>query len=161
MDAEADRTIPRRFRFNLLFLFALTTFAAIGSCVCVTVARKIELKSVTPAEANEAFAATVSVVRVPDSARNVDVFARFQRGHAAFDIAELDFLEFARNRSWKIETLSLKPNVPTSYQLEGHLPGWPEDAQHVLYFTNSSHRGGWTVMYDRGRHRAYVFFAPR
>jgi hypothetical protein len=125
------------------------------------VTRRIEGRGTTAEVANEAFGRTACILRLPIKARNVDFYARFQSGIASFDVSEADFLDWAKSYPWELSEIHLSGKVPASWELHYHLDGWPEDVRHVWYYSNVSHRGGWTVMYDRDGGRAYVIFSPR
>jgi hypothetical protein len=120
-----------------------------------------EGRGATAEQANEAFTHTANILHVPPTARNVDYFARFQGGTAAFDVSETEFLAWSKRFPWKLTERTIDQDFPLSWQLRGFEDDWPQDVRRVLYFSNSSHRGGWTVMYDRDHQRAYVCFSPR
>ena len=158
---EYPTTRRRPIQITIGFLLALTASCGWMTCVARMVTRRIEGQGASATVANEAFGQTACVLRLPDQSHNVDFEAYFQSGNAAFDIAEAEFLMWAREYPWKLSEINLSGKVPASWELHDHLDGWPEDVCRVWYFSNSSHRGGWTVMYDRDRRRAYVIFAPR
>jgi hypothetical protein len=151
----------RPVQYTVGFLLLLTTFCAFSTCAGRLVFRKIEARGDTGQEANAAFDATVSVMRVPESARNVDYLAYFQGGTASFDLPESEFLDWANSREWKLAEVNLSGATPSSWQLVGFSQDVPEDVRRAWHYSSMSHRGGWSVMYDRDRGRGYVEFAPR
>jgi len=161
VNAYVPATNRKPIKFTIASLLVLTSVCAISMGIGRLVFRQIEAQGVSAEAANSAFAETICVLRVPESASNVDVQAGFQSGIAAFDVSEAEFLAWAREHTWKLSEVNLSGTQPASWELHFLYDDWPEDVRHIWYFSNSSHRGGWTVMYDRDRRRGYVGFAPR
>jgi hypothetical protein len=159
MEAYPPSTGRKPIQFTIGALLALTTACAFSTCLGRLVFRTIEGRAASAKAANEAFAETMCVLRVPESSDKVDFYARFQSGNASFDVSESEFLAWAKKYPWKLLEFNLSGETPATWG--GVEWGWPQDAGRVWYFSNSSHRGGWNVMYDRDRQRAYVAFSPR
>jgi hypothetical protein len=122
---------------------------------------RYEGRGATAEQANEAFQHTVNSLRIPPTARNVDYEARFQTSSVTFDVTEDEFLTWGKQFPWKLTEVTIDIERPASWQVRGYREGWPEDVRRVWHYSNSSHRGGWSVMFDRDRNRAYVAFSPR
>jgi hypothetical protein len=161
VDAYSPATRRKPVQFTIGALLVLTAACGFSTCVGRLVSRQIEARGATAVAANSAFAETICILRVPESARNVDFVANFQSGTAAFDVSEADFLVWAKEHSWNLSEVKLAGTTPASWEWRGFDEEWPQDVRRIWYFSNSSHRGGWAVMYDRDRQRAYVRFAAR
>jgi hypothetical protein len=148
-----------RLRLTLAGLFAIVTFAAVFFCGVRLLFVRVTANAVTPAEANREFGELACPLGVPEKATNVDIYARFQGGGASFDIEESGFLEWARDHDWPI--IRVRPSEDPVWTTPDCLPKWPTDTKDAWYFSNSTHRGGWDVLFDRGRGRAYVYYSPR
>lgn len=131
------------------------------TCVGRTVFNHIEGYGATAEVANRSFNETFCILQVPERAHSVDYYAYLQSGTAAFDVPEPDFLVWAKEHSWRLSEVKLSGTTPASWELRGFDQDWPQDVRRIWYFSNSSHRGGWAVMYDRDRGRAYVRYAAR
>jgi hypothetical protein len=148
-------------QFTIGFLLLLTTMCALSTCAARLVFRSLDGRGVTAQEANAAFGETVSLVRVPENARNVDYHARFQGGEASFDISEAEFLTWSETHSWDVSEFSLDGKPLSLWDLPSFAQHLPEDGRRVWYYSNASYRGGWSVLYDRKRGRGYIGYSPR
>lgn len=152
---------PRVSLRELKLLFAPALFALTLLCMfALFFARIIFYEDVgsnaTSDEANQRFAKAWSVVRVPKEATHVNLYARYQGGGADFDISEKDFVTWCQERGWPLtEERSVPPSPPL------HVDFDRDNVRHCYYFSNLTHRGGWEVMYDIDRQRAWVHLSPR
>jgi hypothetical protein len=149
----------RPIQYTVLGLVVLVTFAACFFGVVRTLLVSVSAENLTPAQANRVLRENFCQLRVPEQGSNVAVFARFQTGGAAFDIPERNFLDWARDHEWNIARV--QPATDPTWHSPLIVPAWPQNTKDAWFFSNGSHRGGWDVMYDRERRRAYVYFAPR
>ncbi len=129
-------------------------------CFCCGFFRLItyqdDATDVSSQEANEKFRRAWSFVRVPEEAKHVNLHARFQGGGADFDISEEDFLAWSKGQGWKAtEQQSMPPAPPLIVEFD--VP----NVRHCYEFSNGTHRGGWSVMYDIERKRAWIHLSPR
>jgi hypothetical protein len=77
-------------------------------------------------------------------------------GGADFEISHRDFLTWCDSRGWTPKEQQSPPPAPPIFFGIG-----PDDVRHGYYFSNATHRGGWDVMYDIDRQRAWMFYSPR
>lgn len=130
----------------------MTLFCICCGCFHFITYREVAT-DVSSQEANDRFRRAWSIVRVPDEATHVNLYALYLGGGADFDIAEKDFVTWCR---WPLtEERSVPPSPPL------HEDMGPDNVRHCLWFSNSTHRGGWSVMYDLDRKRAWIYYSPR
>ncbi|MCE9528310.1 MAG: hypothetical protein K8R36_19885 [Planctomycetales bacterium] len=141
-------TAPAVFALMLLCMFALF-FARVVFYEDVA-------SNTTADEANQRMVKAGSFVRVPEKATHVNFYARYHGGGADFDISESDFRAWCEERGWPLtEERSVPPNPPLYVRIG------PDDVRHCYQFSNTTHRGGWIVMYDIDRQRAWMHLSPR
>lgn len=148
------RFYPPRFSLQVVMIY-MTLF-----CFCCGMGRiflyEDVASNVSCQEANDRFRRAWSIVRVPKEATHINLYARYRGGGAEFDISENDFRAWCNERGWPlIEERSVPPNPPLYVKIG------PDDVRHCYQFSNGTHRGGWTVMYDIDRQRAWLHLSPR
>jgi len=159
VDAYSQPARRKPVQFTIGTLLVLTTVCAFSTFVGRKAFRLVEGRGTSASIANKALSETLCILRVPDGASKVDFSACFQSGDASFNVTESEFLTWAESHSWKLSEVKLSGTVPASWELSHMNLDWPQDGRRVWYYTNASHRGGWTIMYDRDRGRGYVQFA--
>ncbi|MGI8982393.1 MAG: hypothetical protein ACR2FY_24440 [Pirellulaceae bacterium] len=115
-----------------------------------------EAINVSAEEANLRFAKAWTLLRLPNEASRVNMYAGTQSGGADFEISKKAFLAWCDEQGWKLEELRTPPPAPPIYCDIG-----PDDIRHCFFFSNATHRGGWIVIYDINRQRAWVHHSPR
>lgn len=149
----------RPYQFSLASLMVLVTLASLCTCGVRVFSRHIHLQGVTPAEANLALSETRSPPMVPLQATNVDVNARFQSGDASFDISREDLKTWCRSRDWPLLRIITPRGVVQGLEVSSYPAHCPLNLTDISYFTNSSHRGGWTLVYDHSSGRAWIQYS--
>jgi hypothetical protein len=146
-------------QFSLLALFVLITCSGLGSWFFRAMTHRVQRTGLTAEQANTAIGQTYCHVTVPLAASDVNVDAHFQSAGADFHIERDEFLRWAAERGWTRDLLLFRDL--TAREVYSFAPDWPSNVRNAYYFTNASHRGGWTVMYDLQGERAYVQYSAR
>jgi hypothetical protein len=148
----------RKIRYPLSALLALVTFCGFGSCVLRTVFLRISAENVTAQKANDMLWHVGSPLQIPSTASNVSLSASFSRTSASFELDKNDFEQWASNRHWTLEPITSGQSHATSVLSQCFNGVFPTSIADGCSFTNSSNRGGWDVVYDRGEKRVWVSY---
>jgi hypothetical protein len=151
----------RQFQFSLAGLLLLVTLASLCMCGMRVVNRRISFTGVTAAKANWALSQTLSPPMVPSQATNVDVYAYFQSGNASFDISGKELRSWCESRDWPLRRIIPPRGRPMRWEASSYPSQCPANLTDVWYFSNMSHRGGWTLVYDHSSGRAWLEYAQR
>lgn len=147
--------IPRRFSL-LAMMIGVTTFCALCG-VIRWVTYYDEATDVTADEATRHFYKAWKPIRIPSSATHVNMHTSYLADGADFEISEEDFLKWCRERGFTLrKEQSLPPSPPLFLNI-----GPPDVRRAYSYSKRDSRGGGWRVVYDIDRRRAWFNVSPR
>jgi len=153
-------------RFSLASLFLLTGFVCFGATCIQYFNRRVEVFDADYEVAYRKALYIGATFTFPSDARHINLRGGFERTvDTDFDITESDFREWAKERGWSLNEVSGQPagrglsNLPPPRDNWPY--GWPRGVNRSLDFSNASHDGGWTLIFDLDREHAYVTYSPR
>lgn len=157
MSEKPSRT---RFQVSLAGLLILITCFCVCCGLYQAITRRVKVKNATAKEANDARGLVPGPpLHFPESASRIDAEFSCIRYKVAFDIPESEFLTWCEDWPFELQRITLSGKSPVSFEVQGYEIDWPEDVKRMWFFSNMTHRGGWSVMYDLDRGRAYVNYA--
>lgn len=156
----SEKPSKARFQVSLAGLLILITCFCVCCGLYQAVTRRVEVRNASAKEANDAARrVTGPPIKFPELASHIDADMSFANYSVSFDIPESEFLKWCDDFPFELQRISLSGESPASYEVQGYEIHWPEDAKRMWFYSNMSHRGGWSVMYDRDRGRAYLEYS--
>jgi len=149
----------RPIRFSLRALFILVVFCALALYLLRFLIVTVSAENVSADRANKLLWHVGTPLQVPMAATNVTLRAGFLQARASFEIGEKDFLAWTRKWSWKVEPITKGHCKAMQVLSDVFESSFPESIADGFSFSDSSHRGGWDVAYDRVERRAWVHYS--
>jgi hypothetical protein len=157
MNVNVEQRRPIRFSLRALMVFVVLCCFASFLLRAFTVT--VSAESVGASRANRLLWDVGSPLQVPVTATNVTLWAWFRQAQASFEIDEKDLLDWTGKQNWKVEPITGGHCKAMQILSQCFEPNFPESIANGYSFSNSSHRGGWDVVYDRLERRAWVHYS--
>jgi hypothetical protein len=152
-------TSGRGVRYSLAALLTMITLVGLCTGVFRVLFVPVSGHDVDANAANKHLRHSSSPLRLPSTAKHITFRATFVAAQAVFNVDEGHFLDWMTSHGWKPRPISgTRLKEADSLALCFH-----DDSLTAVsdgyWFSNSSHRGGWDVIYDRVESKVWVHYS--